>query len=189
MAEKNSVKTSEIDRSDEIDLGRLLGTLLDNRWLIIGVAALFTIVGIMYAMLATPIYKADALIQVEQSGGDSLLKDFSSMLPDAKPQSAAEIELIESRMVIGKTINDLALDIDVRQKYFPIVGRGIARLMDAEPGQIAVSRLDVPDSWQDEPLTLKVIDKENYTLTGGETLFLFPVKLGRLRAITVLISW
>ncbi|WP_440864638.1 tyrosine-protein kinase Wzc [Symbiopectobacterium purcellii] len=179
MAEKNSVKTSEIDRSDEIDLGRLLGTLLDNRWLIIGVTALFNIVGIAYAMLTTPIYKADALIQVEQSGGESLLKDLSSMLPDAKPQSAAEIELIKSRMVIGKTIDDLGLNIDVRQKYFPIFGKGIARLMNAEPGKIAVSRLDVPDSWQDEPLTLKVIDKENYTLTGADILS-FSGKVGQI---------
>ncbi|WP_291973043.1 tyrosine-protein kinase Wzc [Candidatus Symbiopectobacterium sp.] len=181
MAEKNSVKTSETYRSDEIDLGRLLGTLLDNRWLIIGVTALFTIVGIMYAMLATPIYKADALIQVEQSGGDSLLKDISSMLPDSKPQSADEIELIKSRMVMGKTITDLALDIDVLQKYFPIIGKGIARLTDALPGQIAVSRLDVPESWQDEPLTLNVIDKENYTLTGGDTVS-FSGKVGQVES-------
>lgn len=190
MAEKNSVKTSEIDRSDEIDLGRLLGTLLDNRWLIIGVTALFTIVGIMYAMLATPIYKADALIQVEQSGGDSLLKDFSNMLPDAKPQSAAEIEIIKSRMVMGKTIKDLALDIDVRQKYFPLVGDGIARLSDAEPGQIAVSRFDVPESWQDELLMLTVIDKETYTLTGSDTVS-FTGKVGQVESnngITLLVS-
>ncbi len=190
MAEKNSVKTSEIDRSDEIDLGRLLGTLLDNRWLIIGVTALFTIVGIMYAMLATPIYKADALIQVEQSGGDSLLKDISSMLPDAKPQSAAEIELIKSRMVMGKTITDLMLDIHVEEKYFPIVGKGIARLTGVEPSKIAVSRLDVPESWQDELLTLTVIDRENYIVTGGDAVS-FSGKVGQLEnhnGISLLIS-
>ncbi|WP_420065392.1 tyrosine-protein kinase Wzc [Pectobacterium colocasium] len=189
MTEKNSVKVSET-HSDEIDLGRLLGTLLDNCWLIIGVTAVFTVLGIMYAMLATPIYKADALIQVEQSGGDSLLKDFSSMLPDAKPQSAAEIELIKSRMVIGKTINDLSLDIAVQQKYFPIVGKGMARLMDDSPAQIAVSRLDVPASWQDQSLTLEVIDKENYTLTGGDTVS-FSGKVGQLEShngITLLVS-
>ncbi|MCW2481731.1 GNVR domain-containing protein, partial [Candidatus Symbiopectobacterium sp. NZEC135] len=190
MAEKNSVKTSEIDRSDEIDLGRLLGTLLDNRWLIVGVTALFTIVGITYAMLATPIYKADALIQVEQSGGDSLIKDISNMLPDAKPQSAAEIELIKSRMVMGKTINELALDIDVREKYFPIIGKGIARLSNSQQGEIAVSRLDVPESWEDEQLMLNVIDKENYIIKGGDTV-LFSGKVGQVEnhnGITILVS-
>ncbi|MBA0167775.1 tyrosine-protein kinase Wzc [Pectobacterium sp. CFBP8739] len=191
MTEKTSVKVSET-HSDEIDLGRLLGTLLDNRWLIIGVTAVFTVLGIMYAMLATPIYKADALIQVEQSGSDSLLKDFSSMLPDAKPQSAAEIELIKSRMVIGKTVNDLALDINIQQKYFPLVGKGIARLTGNEPGKIAVSRLDVPESWQDETLSLEVLPNQQYAVEADEgDAVKFTGRVGQLEnhsGITLLVS-
>ncbi|MBE5215348.1 tyrosine-protein kinase Wzc [Pectobacterium quasiaquaticum] len=178
MTEKTSAKVSETN-SDEIDLGRLLGTLLDNRWLIIGVTAVFTVLGIMYAMLATPVYKADALIQVEQSSGNSLLNDISSMLPDAKPQSAAEIELIKSRMVIGKTVNDLALDISIQQKYFPLVGKGIARLAGSEPGKIAVSRLDVPTSWQDETLSLEVLPNQQYTVEAGDTVK-FTGSIGQL---------
>ncbi|MFZ6044478.1 Wzz/FepE/Etk N-terminal domain-containing protein, partial [Vibrio natriegens] len=46
--------------SDEIDLGKLFGILIDNRWLIIAVTFMFAIVGIAYALMATPIYKADA---------------------------------------------------------------------------------------------------------------------------------
>lgn len=142
MAEKISVKESETN-TDEIDLGRLLGTLLDHRWLIIGVTAIFTIIGILYATFSTPIYRSDALIQVEQNTSNSLLKDITSVLPDAKPESAAEVELIKSRMVVGKTVNDLSLDIVAEQKYFPIFGKGFARLMEYEPSKIAVSRLDV----------------------------------------------
>lgn len=189
MTEKTSVKVSETN-SDEIDLGRLLGTLLDNRWLIIGVTAVFTVLGIMYAMLATPVYKADALIQVEQSSGNSLLNDISSMLPDAKPQSAAEIELIKSRMVIGKTVNDLALDISVQQKYFPLVGKGIARLVGNEPGKIAVSRLDVPESWQDETLSLEVLPNQQYAVEAGDAVK-FTGSVGQLEnhnGITLLVS-
>lgn len=189
MTEKTSVKASETN-SDEIDLGRLLGTLLDNRWLIIGVTAVFTVLGILYAMLATPVYKADALIQVEQNSGSSLLNDISSMLPDAKPQSAAEIELIKSRMVIGKTVNDLALDISVRQKYFPLVGKGIARLAGNEPGKIAVSRLDVPASWQDEVLSLEVLPNQQYVVQVGDTVK-FTGSIGKLEnrnGITLLVS-
>ncbi|RJL38795.1 tyrosine-protein kinase Wzc [Pectobacterium carotovorum] len=189
MTEKTSAKVSETN-SDEIDLGRLLGTLLDNRWLIIGVTAVFTVLGIMYAMLATPVYKADALVQVEQNSGNSLLNDISSMLPDAKPQSAAEIELIKSRMVIGKTVNDLALDISIQQKYFPLVGKGIARLAGSEPGKIAVSRLDVPTSWQDETLSLEVLPNQQYTVEAGDTVK-FTGSIGQLEnhnGITLLVS-
>ncbi|MEI7251154.1 MULTISPECIES: tyrosine-protein kinase Wzc [Pectobacterium] len=189
MTEKTSVKVSETN-SDEIDLGRLLGTLLDNRWLIIGVTAVFTVLGILYAMLATPVYKADALIQVEQNQGNSLLNDISSMLPDAKPQSAAEIELIKSRMVIGKTVSDLVLDISVQQKYFPLVGKGIARLSGDEPGKIAVSRLDVPESWQDEVLSLEVLPNQQYAVEAGDTVK-FTGSIGQLEnhnGITLLVS-
>ncbi|APS29377.1 tyrosine-protein kinase Wzc [Pectobacterium brasiliense] len=161
MAEKISVKTSETN-SDEIDLGRLLGTLLDHRWLIIGVTAIFTIIGILYATFATPIYRSDALIQVEQNTGNSLLKDISSVLPDAKPESAAEIELIKSRMVVGKTVDDLSLDVVVQKKYFPVFGKGFARLMEHKPEKIAVSRLDVPASWKDEWFELRIIDANTY---------------------------
>ncbi|MBQ4767929.1 tyrosine-protein kinase Wzc [Pectobacterium versatile] len=178
MSEKISVKASETN-SDEIDLGRLLGTLLDNRWLIIGVTAVFTIIGILYATFTTPIYKADALVQVEQSSGNSLLKDISSVLPDAKPESAAEIELIKSRMVVGKTVNDLSLDIIAQQQYFPVFGKGFSRLMGEEPAQIAVSRLEVPQSWQDEAISLHIIDEQNYSIEAGDTVK-FNGKVGKI---------
>ncbi|MEH2919961.1 tyrosine-protein kinase Wzc [Samsonia erythrinae] len=189
MAEKISVKTPETN-TDEIDLGRLLGTLLDHRWLIIGVTALFTIIGILYATFATPIYKADALIQVEQSSGNSLLKDISSVLPDAKPESAAEIELIKSRMVLGKTVNDLALDISVQQKYFPVFGKGFARLSEEEPGKIAVSRLEVPPSWQDETIELRIIDSQNYSIEAADAVK-FDGKVGQIEkhnGLSILVS-
>ncbi|MCG8159177.1 tyrosine-protein kinase Wzc [Brenneria goodwinii] len=189
MAEKISVKASET-ASDEIDLGRLLGTLLDNRWLIIGVTAVFAIIGILYATLATPIYRADALIQVEQNTGNKLLSDISSMLPDAKPQSAAEIELIKSRMVIGKTIRDLSLDSVVEQKYFPVFGKGLARLLNEEPGKIAVSRLEVPDSWQDEKIELTVLSPTSYQVEAGDIIN-YTGSVGKLESnngLTLLVS-
>ncbi|MBA5237957.1 tyrosine-protein kinase Wzc [Pectobacterium aroidearum] len=189
MAEKISVKTADTN-ADEIDLGRLLGTLLDNRWLIIGVTVIFLIFGILYATLATPIYKADALVQVEKNSSNKLINDITSMLPDAKPESAAEIELITSRMIIGKTVNDLALDINVQQNYFPFFGKGIARLTGATKGVLAVSRLDVPESWKDKPITLKVIDDKNYSISAGDTVQ-FDGQVGKLErndGITLLIS-
>lgn len=54
--------------SDEIDLGRLLGELIDHRKLIISVTAVFTLLAILYALLATPIYQSDALIRRTEAG-------------------------------------------------------------------------------------------------------------------------
>ncbi|MFP1748085.1 tyrosine-protein kinase Wzc [Lonsdalea quercina] len=191
MSEKIAVKTSEIDKSDDVDLGRLLGTMLDNRWLIISVTTIFTVLGILYVLMATPIYRADALIQVEQDAGDSLLKDVSSMLPDAKPQSAAEIELIKSRMVIGKTVQDLSLDTEVEQKYFPGIGKGVARIINQKPGNIAISRLQVPGILMNKMLTLEVLAGGRYRLTDSEGRVDMTGKVGQLESrdrISILVS-
>ncbi|ULR32460.1 tyrosine-protein kinase Wzc [Dickeya fangzhongdai] len=179
MSERIAVKTSEADKADEIDLGRLLGTVLDHRWLIISITTIFTMLGILYALLATPIYQSDALVQVEQSSGDNLLKDISSVLPDAKPDSSAEIELIQSRMVIGKTVQDLALNTEVKEKFFPVVGKGVARLIGQQPGQISVSRLSVPASQLDEPMKLEVLENGTYRLDSKDE-GTFDGKVGQL---------
>ncbi|HGM4928965.1 TPA: tyrosine-protein kinase Wzc [Serratia marcescens] len=176
--------------NDEIDLGRLLGTLLDHRWLIIGITTFFAVIGIVYSLFATPVYQSDALIQVEQSSGNSILNNLSEMLPTAQPGSAAEIELIKSRMVLGKTVADLNLNTVVEQKYFPIFGRGWNRLMGNEPGKIALSRLSIPYSWNEKDLELEVIDKNSFALSvDGEGLL--KGKTGELvnqKGVTMLVS-
>lgn len=78
---------SVVKDADEIDLGRLVGELIDHRKLIISVTALFTLIALIYALFATPIYQADALIQVEQKQGNAILSNLSQMLPDSQPSS------------------------------------------------------------------------------------------------------
>ncbi|TFZ52095.1 tyrosine-protein kinase Wzc [Serratia proteamaculans] len=162
MTEKNRAVSTASKENEEIDLGRLVGTLIDHRWLIIGITALFAVIGIIYSLFATPIYQADATVQVEQNEGNSLVNNISQMLPNSQPGSSTEIELITSRMIVGKTVQDLNLDTVVNQKYFPMFGRGWARLVGEVPGQIAVSRVTIPESMIEKPLELTIIDKNNY---------------------------
>ncbi|MFQ1061159.1 polysaccharide biosynthesis tyrosine autokinase [Klebsiella pneumoniae] len=156
--------------SDEIDLGRLIGELIDHRKLIIAITGLFTVLAVLYALLATPIYQADALIQVEQKQGNALLNSLSQMLPDSQPQSAPEIVLLQSRMILGKTVDDLNLQAQVEQKYFPLVGRGLARLLGEKPGNIEVSRLYLPDNDSDDPpnVLVTIKDQTHYQVGGDD---------------------
>lgn len=130
--------------TDEIDLGRLVGELIDHRKLILSVTALFTLIALLYALFATPVYQADALLQVEQKQGNAILNSLSQMLPDSQPQSAPEIALLQSRMILGKTVDDLNLQARVQQKYFPIFGKGWSRLTGKRAGSVTVSRLYLP---------------------------------------------
>ncbi|KEY57834.1 tyrosine-protein kinase Wzc [Serratia sp. DD3] len=166
MSEKYKVNNSSNDRSDEIDLGRLIGELIDSRWLIMAVTTAFLILGILYSLFATPIYRADALIQVEQNSGNSLLNNISQVLPDSQPDSAPQIELLKSRMILGKTIEDLALTTIVEQQYFPIFGKGFARLTKQVPGNLVISKFALPSSWSDEPVvTLRVGTDNSYIIS------------------------
>ena len=115
------------DDNHEIDLMGLLGTLIDHKWLIAGVTGVFMAAGVAYALLATPVYQANALIQVEAKKNDMLgFSDIGSMLGKESP-SATEIELIKSRRNIGAAVDNLKLDIEVEPNYFPLIGEFVAR--------------------------------------------------------------
>ncbi|EIX9037133.1 TPA: polysaccharide biosynthesis tyrosine autokinase [Klebsiella oxytoca] len=157
---------------DEIDLGRLFGELIDHRKLIISVTALFTLFALVYALFATPIYQADALVQVEQRQGNAILSNLSQILPSGQPQSAPEIALLQSRMILGKTVSDLNLQAQVKQDYFPVLGRGWARLLGEKPGIINITRLYLPTRSDDVPeIKLTVIDNHNYEVNFDEHKF------------------
>lgn len=158
---------------DEIDLLALAGSLWDQRWLIIACTVLFAIIGVAYALLATPIYRATALIQVEEkTGGLPGMDDIASLLGSSST-AATEIELIKSRSVLGKVVDDLRLDIVIEPKYFPILGKAIARRSGADPEaearsifarghyaagneQVQISRLNVPEWAYGKTMTFQV---------------------------------
>ncbi|HBV3952098.1 TPA: polysaccharide biosynthesis tyrosine autokinase [Klebsiella quasipneumoniae] len=183
-------KTQQAE-SDDFDLGRLLGELIDNRKLIISITSAFTVLAVLYTLLATPIYQADALIQVEQKQGNAILNSINQILPNSQPESAPELTLLQSRMILGKTVDDLNLQAQVKQKYFPVIGRGVARLLGEESGSITVGKLYLPQvEGGDAPqVILTVNDGERYTIAGDD--FTLEGKVGELindKGVTLLIK-
>lgn len=116
------------DDEDNINLLDLLDVVLEQRWLIVATTVFIMIVGGSYAFLATPIYEADTLIQVEDNKNSAagFLGDAGSLF-DIKSPATAEIELLRSRLVVGRAVTDLKLDIVTTPKYIPIVGKWFAR--------------------------------------------------------------
>lgn len=112
------------------------------------------------------------------------------MMPNAQPASAAEIEIITSRMVLGKTVADLGLDVLVQQDHFPLIGAGLSRIMGQKAQQIAVSRLKVPTLWDKRELSVEVDGPDSYTVSkdGNE---LFKGKVGQFEQhgdVTMLVN-
>lgn len=167
MTSELTSKTTNSE-TDEIDLGRLFGELIDYRKLIVSLTAGFTALAVLYTLLATPIYQANALIQVEQKQGNAILNSLSQMITGTQPQSEPEIALLQSRMILGKTVDDLNLQARVEQVYFPVIGRGLARLLGNKEGEINVSHLYIPTFNGEKPeLKLTVIDNKNFSIDGN----------------------
>lgn len=172
----------DVQNNDEIDLSKLFGILLDGKWIIAASTILFASLGVAIALLSTPIYKADALIQIEQKSGgvSTLLGEGLGDMFSQDSSAATEIELIQSRMVLGKTVDNLKLTTIALPIYTPIVGKGLARIK-GEEASISLDRLSVPEQWQladDQTLTLiqlddnnqkfKLVDFDDRTLLIGE---------------------
>ena len=193
----------EPEADNHSELGRLWGILLDEKRLIAIVVGLFVLGGIFNALFTTPVFKADALLQVEQkSAGMSGLADLTGAF-EMESEATTEIEVLMSRMVISKVVDELHLDIVAEPRYLPVVGRGLARIFGGDGilaglfssyawgGEyIRVARLDVPDELLGETLLLKTGEQGAYQLSLDDNV-LVSGKVGEIadgKGIRILVS-
>ncbi|MFL9786828.1 tyrosine-protein kinase [Vibrio cyclitrophicus] len=174
---------SHTDNSDEIDLGKLLGILLDAKWLIMLTTFAFAVLGIAFALLSTPIYKADALIQIEEksSGGISSMVGDMGELFSQESSATTEVEIIKSRMILGETVDKFNLTTVTEPNYAPIVGKGFARLT-GDINHIVVSRFALPSYASDYGHTIQIVDAEKgtYQLVRDDERVILKGKVGEL---------
>ncbi|MBY7843270.1 polysaccharide biosynthesis tyrosine autokinase [Vibrio fluvialis] len=170
-----ATRSSVDSQSDEIDLGKLFGILLDAKWIIIITTFVFAVLGAAFALLSTPIYKADALIQIEQksSGGISSLVGDMGELFSSESSATTEIEIIRSRMILGDTVDKFNLTTVVTPEYIPVLGKGLARLT-GERNAVNVSRFTIPRQAEDDRFSILVLDSraQSYQLLRNDKLVL-----------------
>ena len=165
----NSAPHIDDTQDDEIDLLSLLDVLLDARWLIASVTVLVLVLGGAYAFLSRPVYEANSLIQVENTkpGAAGALGEAASLF-DIQSPATAEMEILRSRLVIGKAVDEQQLHVSATPKYLPLVGGWLARRATglSSPGflgmggyvsgneSIRLAQLEVPAALEGEPLLL-----------------------------------
>jgi len=121
------VDYSPNENDNKIDLGQIIAILMANKWFIALITGIVLLIGTAKAFIDSPVYKTDALLQVEaQSQGLRTLEPGGVLQKNEIPVMA-EVELISSRMVLEETIKNLNLDIIAKPKYFPIIGEAVAR--------------------------------------------------------------
>jgi len=172
-----------------------LHTLYDSRWLIGGITALITLVAVLYALVAKPVYEANLMIHVEEespNASKNILSEASSLF-ETKKAAIAEMELLRSRMVVSRAVDNLQLTIDVRPKYFPIAGFWFAKQNGgvlSEPGlfgyggyawggeKAEVSLFEVPDAWLGREFTLSALGSKRFRFSGGGQRIVFDGDVG-----------
>lgn len=197
IATNKQNRTNEQNPSQEIDLMALLGALLDRKFFIIAITAVFMFVGVVYAVFSTPIYQATAMIQVEDSSGS--VPGFDDMAGMFESTSAAvtEIELLKSRSIIGEAVDTLKLDIIAEPKLFPFIGgRAFRKFTPMSEGDLAepsfgassyawggesidVFRFDVPKSAIGAGFTLQAQESNSLVLLNGEGEQILAGKVGQ----------
>ena len=186
----------------EIDLKGYINIVYDGRWLIGAVTLLVTMMAIIYALIASPVYEANLMIHVEEespNASKNILSEVSSLF-ETKKAAIAEMELLRSRMVISHAVDNLQLYIDVRPKYFPVVGfwfanRNATEL--SEPGvfgrggfvwgaeRATVSVFEIPDSWQNREFKLVARGNGRFHLGSADLPVLYEGVVGTtLKAAT-----
>ncbi|NYH21491.1 polysaccharide biosynthesis tyrosine autokinase [Paraburkholderia bryophila] len=163
----------------------LLRTVMDQIWWVLGIAGSIILAAVIYTKIATPIYSADALLQVDtqSNNGGAQNPNSPSLVPTAGPMHTdAEIEIIKSRAVVEPVVEQFKLNFSASAKTMPVLGK-ITSLF-THPGkplgaflgmrsyawggeQFAVDSISVPKSLEGARLTLNVLDNGRYQLTDA----------------------
>ncbi len=168
---------------EEVSFGDLWAAIVDGKIIVVTVFTVVVALGAAKAILDTPVYKADALLQVQEKSSSIQALDAVDFFMENNGTTAAEIEIAKSRKVLGATVDALNLTIVATPDYFPIIGQTIARRFQArhpdgrlaEPwlslGQYAwggeaihVETFNVPEAWLGMQFSVIVLEQNRFEL-------------------------
>lgn len=154
----NTTKNSS-PASDEIDLLALFKVLKSSYLKISFFTLFFILIAAAYSFLATPIYQANATLQYDKASQVSLVDQMSEMMPLASSggQVDSEIEVIKSRMVLGKTVTNLNLDTQIAPS-------GFFDKLWGDKTNATVDLYLVPEDFVGKPAILTYLGDNKYSL-------------------------
>jgi tyrosine-protein kinase Etk/Wzc len=191
-------------RTPDTPMMSYVDVLLANRFMILVVTALATLIGVAVYMLKPPVYQSDIAVQVEEevpTAARSVLGDVSSIF-DVKQAASGEMEILRSRLVVGHAVDYYQLYVHATPDYFPVVGRWLAKhqdsftlppaLLQAIPGgyawggeRIQVNRIDVPDDLIGKKLRVVALGGGAYELIDPVHDRRFEGRIGQLERFEV----
>ncbi|SAL00636.1 exopolysaccharide transport protein family protein [Caballeronia calidae] len=202
MAMNFDSRYTDVSTGDELRLSDYLAAVMGN-WKLVTVVMLAVVaLGTAYAFIATPTYKADAMIQVEEASNNTNTSANAGaktaqpvpQMPEAKSLTAAQIELLRSRLVIDDTVRRLHLDIGASPRSFPVVGGLVGSVFSmlnrpVPPGylsrfawggeQIDVPLFETPKDLYDRKFTIVAGENGTYALNAPDGVAILTGHVGR----------
>jgi tyrosine-protein kinase Etk/Wzc len=136
-------------KKEETDLWDLLKDLAKNWKIMVPCIFVAGIIGVFIAFWIRPVYKVDALLQIESKSNKSvgMMGGLPSLFASSSP-AETEIELIKSRHIIGEAVEKMHL------QYTATPVNSLDRLLHRE-GRMEISRFEVP--WTLIPKNEKIV--------------------------------
>ena len=169
MTNSDNTNKNQGSKDDEIDLRQLWDVLSFNKYKIIASGGVGLLLAIVYLVLASPVYEANAMVQVEADKQNQILGDVQSLLGGASTKSDAEINLARSRMVLGRTVEELNTDQVVIYKSTPILNWFGRKKIKAEEA-LKLNVFTVPENLENIQLLLVYHGNKKYSLMIPEVM-------------------
>ena len=186
MAEQIDQRGTEADGSPSgFDFVSVIDSIYLHRWLILGVFVLVFATGFLYALVASPVYQAKVIPQLEQTGdtpqrtSNEYVGDVSAIVGTSS-NADGEMQILGSKSVVGEAVDALNLTVRAEPVYFPLIGRVISRYAQglSKPGllgmggyawgteSISVRTFDIPRRAVGHSFRLKTLADNMYELDG-----------------------
>ncbi|MCI0401412.1 MAG: polysaccharide biosynthesis tyrosine autokinase [Gammaproteobacteria bacterium] len=148
-------------------VGEALAIVSDSRWIIAGTLVFLFLVGVGYLVIAEPIYRVDALLKINKTASSVVaLADISEGFKE-ETVVMEEIEILQSRKLLGQVVDELKLDTITEPVYFPVVGAAVAR-HNGRDEKVKVETLRVPADYVGAVFTLVAKNNNHYQLLDQE---------------------
>ncbi|MGZ5575631.1 MAG: polysaccharide biosynthesis tyrosine autokinase [Methylobacter sp.] len=166
--------------------------LIEGKKIILMALLSVLLIAVVYLVFAPRTYKADALLRIDKNKAllaAPLRSEANKASTEAdSPRAQREVEILRSRSVLGKVVDDLNLMVEYTPYYFPIIGEALARRHDAHDGvadawwgfsrwawggeKLKIATFNVPDRYLGKPFTLVALEQGRFRLLGpkDETL-------------------
>ncbi|MGZ4969869.1 MAG: polysaccharide biosynthesis tyrosine autokinase [Methylobacter sp.] len=177
---RSRIEEHGVSIRDTIDL------LIEGRKIILTTLLTVLLVTTAYLVFAPRTYKADALLRIDRNKAllaAPLRSEANGAATEAdNPRAQREVEILRSRSVLGKVVDDLNLMVESSPYYFPVIGETLARRHDAHDGiagswwgferwawggeKLKIATFNVPDRYLGKAFTLIALEAGRFRLLG-----------------------